>query len=245
MIEAITSCVGYSRLLNITLPNNLNYIDKVVVVTSPDDHATIEVCNKYERVICVITDSFFRDQNGAINPRFKFNKGAGLNQGIHKLEYNDWILNIDVDILIRKSFYSDFYHISKISDYKSIVYTYPRIHVVNHTQIDGMLSHRLYGMRPIQVNIANNEGHNVAIGYFQLFHRSLPHPRRQYYREDITNAGKIDTDFSKALINYKKRDDHTYLMGNGVIHIKNCGTWDQVNDNAIDAFFTDPLSEPG
>ena len=45
-LEAIVVCVNYSDFLEHTLPENMKYFDRVVVVTSPEDRATQALCNR-------------------------------------------------------------------------------------------------------------------------------------------------------------------------------------------------------
>ena len=46
-VEAISVCVGYADFLVATLPENLPVLDHMVVITSPEDEETRQVCRKF------------------------------------------------------------------------------------------------------------------------------------------------------------------------------------------------------
>ena len=96
-LRGITTCVGYSDLLRITLPLNLRHFTECVVVTSPDDAATIELCRSFPSVNVHITDAFTR--HGA-----RFNKGLGMEEGFDVLGRHGWILIWDADIIMPDQF---------------------------------------------------------------------------------------------------------------------------------------------
>lgn len=70
-LEAVTVCVGYADILRITMPYNKSLIDSWIIVTSPEDKETFDLC-KYYNVPVVVTDKFYED--GA-----EFNKAKGVN----------------------------------------------------------------------------------------------------------------------------------------------------------------------
>ena len=45
-VEAVTVSIGFADFLKVTLPHNLPLFDRIVVVTSPDDVPTRELCRK-------------------------------------------------------------------------------------------------------------------------------------------------------------------------------------------------------
>ena len=45
-IEAVIVCVDYADLLAETLPHNLPHFDRTLVITSPEDRETQELCRK-------------------------------------------------------------------------------------------------------------------------------------------------------------------------------------------------------
>src|SRR5580693_7111178 len=72
-LEAVTVCVGFDDLLDLTLGLNHPHLDTLIVVTSHADRATQAVAKKHG-AICVQTDLF--GKNGR-----NFNKGAAINAG--------------------------------------------------------------------------------------------------------------------------------------------------------------------
>ena len=94
-IDAIVVSVDYNDFLEITLQNNINFVN-VTVVTSTKDVVCQEICKKYE-VNCVITDRMY--ENDAI-----FNKGKAINEGIKSLKNPEWILLLDADIYLPSDF---------------------------------------------------------------------------------------------------------------------------------------------
>ena len=91
-IEAVIVCVNYADFLAWTLPFNRNQFDGLVVVTTPADTQTQKLCEHYH-VQCVQTDVFY--QNGA-----KFDKAAGINEGLKVLSRRGWVVQMDADILL-------------------------------------------------------------------------------------------------------------------------------------------------
>jgi len=92
-LQAVTVSVNYSDFLVHMLEENAHLFDKWVIVTNHKDKATKELCDKYKNVACVQTDSFYKD--GA-----KFNKFAGINDGLVFVDNDAWVLFIDSDIIL-------------------------------------------------------------------------------------------------------------------------------------------------
>lgn len=88
-----TVCVGYSQELQACIEQQLEGLSKLVVVTTPDDHHTRDLCASYPgHVHRFATDVFYR--NGA-----HFNKGLALDTATEQLGIGpDWNLLIDADI---------------------------------------------------------------------------------------------------------------------------------------------------
>lgn len=95
-IEAVTVCVGYSDFLSVSLPRNLPLFDRLVIVTTPEDQATREVCRRYG-VVPILTREFYRDAA-------PFNKGRGINKGLDQLAHTGWVVHFDSDIILPPSF---------------------------------------------------------------------------------------------------------------------------------------------
>ena len=95
-IEAITTCVGFDDILDITLGLNHPHLDTMIVITSHDDKKTQHVAQKHGAV-CVQTDLF--KKNGR-----NFNKGAAINAGMARYQYHGWRLHLDSDIILPDNF---------------------------------------------------------------------------------------------------------------------------------------------
>ena len=64
----LSICVDFADILALTLPRNARHFKNILVVTSPDDHATADVVKSVKNASLFTTDAFYRD--GAV-----FNKG--------------------------------------------------------------------------------------------------------------------------------------------------------------------------
>ena len=95
-IECIIPSVHYADILVEVLPHNRIVFDRTIVVTSPEDHKTREVC-KFLNVECLVTDAF-RTHWG------EFNKGAGINAGVEAADKRGWLVQLDSDILLPQQF---------------------------------------------------------------------------------------------------------------------------------------------
>jgi hypothetical protein len=95
-IEAVVVCVNYSDFLSYTLPENLKYVDRMVVVSHPEDKATKRLCDKYS-VDCIQTEIMHDDGD-------KFNKGRLINLGLSNLRHDGWLLHLDADIVLPHRF---------------------------------------------------------------------------------------------------------------------------------------------
>lgn len=92
IIECVVVCVNYSDFLAWTLPASRNQFDRMVVVTTPEDKATQDLCERYD-VECVVTSVF--TENGD-----KFAKGRGINAGLERLSRRGWLVHMDADVYL-------------------------------------------------------------------------------------------------------------------------------------------------
>jgi len=90
-IEGVMVCVGLGNLLSRTLSNVKRLFDKLVVVTGTLQWEVVDICNR-EGVDVVATDCYkeFGDA---------FNKGRMLNAGLDSLEFLEWVVFLDCDVL--------------------------------------------------------------------------------------------------------------------------------------------------
>lgn len=102
-IEAIIVSVNYIDNLEITLPINISNFDSVIIITTEKDKKTIDYLESLrdERIQIIKTNLFYF--NNA-----KFNKGLAINVGFENLKYNEFICNLDSDIVLEKDFRNKF-----------------------------------------------------------------------------------------------------------------------------------------
>ena len=91
-IEAVTVCVDYADIARYTLPALRRQVDRLVVVTTPKDSATHELCHKLN-LETLETDDFTRDGHS-------FNKGRAVERGLALLAHDGWVLHVDSDIYL-------------------------------------------------------------------------------------------------------------------------------------------------
>ena len=167
-MRAIIVCVDYWDYLAVTLPYNLHHYDECMVVTSPADTNTRELCKHY-KVQCHITDAFYR--KGAM-----FNKWLALEEGLDKFGRDGWILIIDADIMLPRSIDLPPLHIGNIYA--------PRRRMGDRPLPESMWNTlRLWHVQEFS-------------GFFQLFHGRDPVlPNPPWHEVDWTHAGGADTFF--------------------------------------------------
>lgn len=195
-IECVVTCVGYSDFLAYTLPLNMRHFDKLVVVTSPADKATQKVCD-YHGVQVWLTDAFNAQWDG------QFRKGAGINQGLNRLDKDAWILHLDADIVLPPNFRSvlenadldttmiygaDRAEFKSFEDWQKFVAS-PEPPV----QGAGFFIHITHHGQQLGTRVAfQHHGGYVPIGFFQLWHADsgvLAYP------EGHSDAGREDSHF--------------------------------------------------
>lgn len=94
-MNAILVCVDMADLLSVCLPYNRHHFDRVTVVTSLKDRATMDVAEANHGDIHA-TDVFW--ERGA-----NFNKWAALEQGLDAMGREGWLTIMDCDVLWPKS----------------------------------------------------------------------------------------------------------------------------------------------
>ncbi len=167
--EAVTVCVGYGDFLEVTAPLNMHHFRRWVVVTSPEDEETFEVCHKYNIEI-IRTNDFKRDGT--------FNKGRGIQRGLNNLSCSDWVVHLDADIVLPHTFASSLTmaHIDPHVIYgcdRMMVYGWCEWQKIlasgyhQHGRHCYVLPHDKY---KIGTRWASPTDGYVPIGFFQLFH---------------------------------------------------------------------------
>lgn len=171
-IEAVIVCKDYSDFLEHTLPENVEQVDRLIVVTHPGDHKTKALCSKYS-VDCVETHAFHHQGD-------KFNKGRAINVGLGHMRGLDWMLHMDADILLPHGFRNMMKraHLDTANIYgadRVNVYGYEHWMDNKHKTVPHY-SHKYFvqppGEFPMGARIIHHEHGFTPIGYFQLFHKS-------------------------------------------------------------------------
>lgn len=91
-MRAIMVAVGYTDLLEVTLPYNRHHFDRVYVVTDWKHSDEVgDVCDRYGAAV-LITDSFY--EGGAV-----FNKWRALEWGLDVIGREGWLCLMDADVL--------------------------------------------------------------------------------------------------------------------------------------------------
>lgn len=170
-IEAVIVCVDYADFLAHTLPQNMQYIDRVVVVTSHGDSETRALCSKYS-IECVTTD--IMNSGGD-----KFNKAKAINLGLGHTRGEDWLLHLDADIVLPHNFKNALVN----ADLKpENLYGCDRVNVHSYEewlehgiQIPHRSDHYFVeppNHYPLGARIIHKSLGYTPIGFFQLWHKS-------------------------------------------------------------------------
>jgi hypothetical protein len=178
-LEAVTACVGFDDLLDVTLPLNHPQVDTFIVVTSHDDRATQQVAKKHG-AICVQADLF--KKNGR-----HFNKGAALNAGMGRFQYHGWRLHLDADIILPDNFRRVLFNHTHLD--RSCLYGADRIDIIGLGELDCLRARWLKSQqaawsflvnpahqRPIGSRYVDTLRGYLPLGFFQLWHAANQHP---------------------------------------------------------------------
>ena len=184
-IEAVTVCVGYADFLKAVIPHNRSLFDKWIIVTSPSDDETRELCRRYGYTP-ILTTEFTR--NGA-----DFAKARAIRRGVEHTSANTWILHLDADIALP----GHFRQAMEMADLDpACIYgcdrgmirgwdNWQRLLNSGYLQHDYHCRMRLPDFAPIGDRWASEFNGYVPIGFFQMWHstadlhrgmRSRPYP---------------------------------------------------------------------
>lgn len=199
-IEMVTVSVGCGDFLAVTLEENLQLVDDLVVVTSEDDLETHDVCRRHS-VRYIKSQDFKR--NGP------FNKGRMIQRGMDSIGAKDWILHCDADIVLPRQLKRllDVAHLDE-----KCIYGCDRRMLVGYDEWDrfklakrhwDVHSFECYGKPreeyPFGTRWASTIHGYVPIGFFQLFHGSEYIDRGMHQRRYPVahgNAARTDCQFS-------------------------------------------------
>lgn len=92
---AISVCVNYGDYLAWSLPQNVRHFDRLIVVTTEEDHQTRDLCRTH-RASVLLTDRLH--QGGS-----RFDRGSAINDALDMLRRegaNEWFCIIDADMIL-------------------------------------------------------------------------------------------------------------------------------------------------
>lgn len=95
LIEAVTVCIGYADFLEETVKLNQGLFDRWLIITSPEDTATREVCRRFS-LPTLLSRDHLRDGT--------FNKGRLIERGLQHLSAEGWRVHIDADTVLPPNF---------------------------------------------------------------------------------------------------------------------------------------------
>ncbi|MEN6550024.1 MAG: hypothetical protein ABFE07_28615 [Armatimonadia bacterium] len=186
-LEGLTVSVGMADYLALTLPWNVKHFDRFVVVTSSDDKESQAVAQKHGATL-VISDR--HKENGA-----RFNKGKLINEGMKALEYDDWMLFVDVDVLLPSNLRREFdRHVWN----PDVLYYATRLHTPQQGQADWVRRYQKKEALAKTLKFSDPPTNRMPWGYFQLFNcraRALAGRGQKVVSEDFVSAGGIDKHF--------------------------------------------------
>lgn len=182
-LEAVIVCVNYADFLEHTLPDNLQQLDDIVVVTDHNDQETPKLCKKYS-IECIKTAAF--TERGHV-----FNKGAAINVALSHLRKREWLIHLDADIMLCRDFRrmvdmaeldkKNIYGADRINVYGYDTWKELKPFLENHYSskwfVDPGLCHQkeatAEAMRNVRfgARVVHVQHGWVPIGYFQMWHK--------------------------------------------------------------------------
>ncbi|MBV8782292.1 MAG: hypothetical protein JO353_12925 [Phycisphaerae bacterium] len=173
-IEAVTVCVGYADFLAETARFNAGLFDRWIIVTSPDDEQTREVCRVHD-LETVLSQDHQRVAGGIGGG--VFNKGRMIDRGLQLCSHGAWRLHLDSDIVLPQQFRKMLAG-AHLDERK--IYGCDRLMVRSWAQWQALLSSGWLNHTHCSINLPRgvdigtrwalaNSGY-VPIGFFQLWH---------------------------------------------------------------------------
>jgi len=210
-VEAVTVCVGYGDLLAVTARENQHLVDDLVVVTSPDDRETRDVCHR----LCIRHVLSEDHRRGG-----PFNKARMIQRGLDQLGAKDWVLHLDSDVILPRQFKAllGLAHLDE-----RCIYGADRCNLTGFeawrklkTEKGAWDNHRYHSSihfepdAPVGTRWASPFHGYVPIGFFQLFHgsqltadghhvRHYPYEHGDAARTDVQFALQWDRRFRQLL----------------------------------------------
>jgi hypothetical protein len=188
-IEAVTVCVDYADFLACTLPSIRAAVDELVVVPSPDDKRTRELCRQ-EEVRTVVTTAMH--DHGR-----RFSLGAALDAGQRALPLREWALVIDADIVLPPKTHRT---LDRLRLDREKLYGIDRVHCRgwDNAARFSAIPRAVFDVEvpflrdfPVGARISLPDGGYVPCGYFQLWHAGAT-GYRDYPIDPAGTAGGCD-----------------------------------------------------
>lgn len=205
-IEAVVTCVDYDDFLKVALPYNLPHLDRVLVVTTPEDERTRHVCRRLG-VECL------QSRDGT-QTKGEFHKGRLIERGLQQLSSDSWRLHIDADIVLPNHFRR---YLELAELHTEMIYGADRLLVRGWREWLRLLAtgYLHSGQHVYNCNLSFPSGFSIGsrwvgrnigyvpIGFFQLWHssqdewsgiRSKPYPTKHgsACRTDVQHALQWD-----------------------------------------------------
>ena len=189
-LSAITVCINYSDYLKISIEANLTHFDEWIIITSPQDKATIELCNHYDITCCISHECITN-----VPAPWAFNKGKAINFGFANLKNHDWILMLDADTCLPPWFRNK---LKTTSLEKEFIYAADRVAAGNWYEYNYHIAKQASHHK--QFHYPKNEPDmRVVGGYFQLFNwESSPFIERERKYVEWPPLGPEDRLFSNV-----------------------------------------------
>lgn len=194
-VSCVTVCVNYSDFLAHTIPFNRNIFNHWVIITSPDDKDTINLCN-FWGLHCIQTRVMYSGGD-------KFNKAKAINEGLKVLDQTpgNFLAHMDADIVLPPSTRkileniqldpANIYGVDRqccrsYEDWADFMIKPIPQHIQNVFVIPNKFD--------LGVRIAKQEFNGfIPIGFFQLWGSD---PAKNFYHEGHDSAARSDMLFS-------------------------------------------------
>lgn len=175
---AFTVCVDYGDILELTAHRNRHHFSEWLVVTTPDDQRTIDLCQQFD-LTAVLTAAFYDD--GA-----DFNKWKALNIALRsRVHVGEWFAVLDADVVWPTQVDQTFFRQSRL--YTPQRRMFPSIQSAPEEK------------EWLKYPAVREE----FAGFTQIFHPSDPRSR-DLYEENWRHAGGADTFFQRRWPNMLK-----------------------------------------
>lgn len=200
-VEAVTVCVNYSSELEEVADANRRLLDRWIVVTTPQDKQTLNVCAKYSIETIVSTEV---ERGG------DFAKARLINKGLRMLKGDSWLLHLDADMALPLDFHQclDDAYLIPGNIYGSFRLCCPGPVCWDSIRAQGLYSRERNWLVEFRkrhpscyvggIPCGPGVGY-TPIGFFQLWHGSetLVHKHnRKMYPITHGNAARTDTQFA-------------------------------------------------